>query len=74
MSEEPKPKGKKLTLGQEMGSVLASFFGVQSRKNRERDFTHGNARRFVVLGLVFTLLFVLTVAGIVKLVMRNAGL
>lgn len=62
------------TLLQEIGSVLASFIGVQSAKNRERDFTRGSPRRFVILGVVFTLLFVLTVIGVVKLVLRSAGL
>lgn len=74
MSEEREPRSEKLTLAQEIGSVLASFFGVQSRKNRERDFSRGNAKRFIVLGVVFTLLFVLTVIGVVRLIMRNAGL
>jgi hypothetical protein len=74
VSEEREPRSEKLTLAQEIGSVLASFFGVQSRKNRERDFSRGNAKRFIVLGVVFTLLFVLTVIGVVRLIMRNAGL
>ena len=74
MSEEPDRPPEKLKLAQEIGSVLAAFFGVQSRKNRERDFAQGKAGRFLVLGIVFTLLFVLAVVGVVKLVMRNAGL
>lgn len=73
MSLNPPPPPDKPTLLQEIGSVLASFFGVQSRRNRERDFSRGNAKRFLVLGVVFTLLFVLTVIGIVELVMRSAG-
>lgn len=69
MSAEPPPR--KPTLLQEIGSVLASFFGVQSRRNRERDFTGGSAKRFIMLGLLFTILFVLTVVGIVQLVLRQ---
>lgn len=74
MSPDPTPPPDKPTLLQEVGSVLASFFGVQSRRNRERDFTRGSPKRFLVLGVLFTLLFVLTVVGVVKLVLRNAGL
>jgi hypothetical protein len=53
--------------------VLASFFGVQSAENRKRDFSGGNAKRFIVLGIVMTLLFVLTVFTVVKLVLRAAA-
>ena len=68
-SPSPRP-----TLLQEIGSVLASFFGVQSSRNRRRDFTRGSPARFVVLGLAFTLMFVLVVYGVVQLVIRGAGL
>lgn len=68
-NEPPKP-----TLMQEIASVLASFIGVQNSKNRERDFTRGNPRRFVILGVGFTVLFVLVVVGVVKLVLSRAGL
>lgn len=62
------------TLLQTVVSVLASFFGVQNRENRERDFKHGKAGRFIVVGLVMTALFVLTLVVIVKLVLKSAGI
>ncbi|SFH39238.1 DUF2970 domain-containing protein [Pseudomonas sp. NFACC45] len=62
------------TLWQMMHSVLAAAFGVQSGKNRARDFTHGKPSHFVVLGIVFTVIFALTLFGIVKLVVHLAGL
>jgi len=52
---------------------MASFVGVQSRKNRERDFTSGNPLAFIAVGLGATLLFVLTMWLIVKLVLHFAG-
>lgn len=52
-----------------MLSVLAAAFGVQSRRNRERDFTRGNPVVFILAGLIFTLLFVLTLIGVVHLVL-----
>lgn len=61
------------TLWQVTQSVLAAAFGVQSDKNRERDFTRGKAGHFIMIGLVFTVLFVLGVWGLVKLVMKLAG-
>ncbi|MBT2298279.1 DUF2970 domain-containing protein [Pseudomonas fluorescens] len=62
------------TLWQMMHSVLAAAFGVQSGKNRARDFTHGKPSHFVVLGIAFTVIFALTLFGIVKLVVHLAGL
>ncbi len=50
-------------------SVIAAALGVQSSKNRERDFTHGNPIVFIFAGLVFTVLFVLTIVGVVYLVL-----
>ena len=61
------------SLWQVMSSVLAAFFGVQNSKSHERDFTHGKLHQFVILGLVGTLIFVLTVWGLVKLVVGLAG-
>lgn len=54
---------------QVVGSVLAAGFGVQSSKNRERDFQHGNAAVFIGVGLAATILFILLVYGVVGLVL-----
>jgi hypothetical protein len=53
-------------------SVMAAAFGVQSGKNRERDFTHGKPVHFVMLGLLVTIIFAATLFGIVQLVMHFA--
>jgi len=63
-AHDPKPP----TLWQVIGSVAAAAFGVQSNKNRERDFQAGSAWTFIAVGLVGTVLFVLMLYGIVKLV------
>lgn len=55
------------------GSVLAAFFGVQSNRARERDFTKGKPSTYIILGIVMTLVFILVVFGIVKLVTTLAG-
>ena len=62
------------TFWQMLQSVLAAAFGVQSGKNRARDFGHGKASQFITLGLLFTLCFVLTVFGVVTLVLYFAGI
>ena len=56
-----------------MGSIFASAFGVQTNKNRERDFKHGKFHHFIIGGIVFAVLFVLAVIGIVKMVMSTVG-
>jgi hypothetical protein len=49
-------------------SVMASFLGVQSNANRERDFEHGRLSVFIVAGLLMTIIFLLSVYGLVQLV------
>jgi hypothetical protein len=58
---------------QVVSSVLAASLGVQSSKNRERDFKHGRAGIFIAAGIIFTLLFIGTVLTVVQLVLKNAG-
>jgi len=55
-------------------STAAAAFGVQSNRNRERDFKNGNIWVFIVAGIVFTGLFVVTVFSIVKTVLSSQGL
>lgn len=69
----PDSADKPLTLWQVIGSVGAALFGVQSRKNRERDFTRGKPLHFIVIGIVMTLVLVVTLVFIVKLMLHNAG-
>lgn len=56
-----------------IGSVLAAGFGVQSKKNRERDFQHGKPVVFITAGIVFTVLFILSVVLVVTTVLESAG-
>ena len=53
-------------------SVLSAFFGVQSGKNRERDFQHGKPWHYIVVGLLMTGVFLLLVWGLVSLVLNMA--
>ena len=70
LNHPPRPP----TFWQMLQSVLAAAFGVQSGKNRARDFSQGKPSHFIALGVLFTLGFVLTVFSVVKLVLYFAGI
>ncbi len=63
----------KLNPLQVVGSVFAAGLGVQSSKNRERDFKQGRLGVFIAAGIVFTLLFVGSVVFVVQMVLTGAG-
>ena len=65
-------EGKPPTFWQMLHSVMAAAFGVQSGKNRARDFTHGKPSHFVFMGVLFTVAFALGLFGIVQLVIHFA--
>ena len=54
-------------------SIIAAAFGVQSDKNRERDFSKGNLWIFIAGGLIFTVLFVLGIVLAVKLALSQVS-
>ncbi len=56
-----------------MKSTFSAFIGVQSNANRERDFRHGKISQFIWMGLLFGLIFVLTLIGVVQLVLHFTG-
>ena len=58
---------------QVISSVFAAGLGVQSSKNRERDFKQGRAGVFIAAGIIFTLLFIGIVVAIVQIVLKSAG-
>jgi hypothetical protein len=68
MSESKGPGLVKVTK-----SVLASFFGVQSEQNRERDFEHGRPVHYILIGVIATAMFVLIMWGIVRIILGAAS-
>lgn len=64
---------KPLTLKEMLLSVLSAALGVQSGKNRSRDFSRGKPSHFIILGVLFTVMFVLVIFAVVKLVLHLAG-
>ena len=64
---------RQLSFWQLLKSTLSAFLGVQSNANRERDFQHGKLSHFIWMGLLFGLLFVLSLVGVVQLVLHFTG-
>lgn len=66
---------KELQVGwlQSMGSSVAAAFGVQSYKNRERDFQHGDFKKFFVSGVVLTAAILMALIGLVQWVLFAAA-
>lgn len=71
--ESGEDAGGKLRPLQVITSVFAAALGVQSSRNRERDFKQGRAGVFIAAGIVFTLLFIGLVITVVHLVLESAG-
>lgn len=60
-------------LGSVVKSVLWAALGVNSNKNREHDFEQGNPLAFIIGGVIFTFLFICTIALVVGFVLRDTG-
>lgn len=73
-TETAVPAPHRVSFGQTLFSVAASFFGVQSSKNRARDFTYGNPWAFIWVGLGMTAAFVFSLLLFVRILMRSAGM
>ncbi|MCK5770087.1 DUF2970 domain-containing protein [Algiphilus sp.] len=53
-------------------AVAAALLGVQSERARKRDFSRGKPMHFIIIGVLATIVFVLTITGIVQLVLHLA--
>lgn len=52
-------------------SVIQASFGVQNPANRQRDFSSRSIWPYVIAALIFTVVFVLSIAFVVKLVLPD---
>jgi hypothetical protein len=50
-------------------SVASAFLGVQSNKNREKDFTQGKLSHFIIVGVISVIIFIAILVFVVSLVM-----
>ena len=71
--EQEKPEEESLALWEVFQGVIAMFIGVQSEKNRERQFKYGKFYQFLIVGIFLTFLFVIHIVLLVKFVLRWAG-
>ncbi len=49
-------------------SVFAAAIGVQSQKNREIDFENGSLPSYLIVGFIFTIMFIFALIFIVSIV------
>lgn len=66
-------EGDQISFGTVFLSTLAAAIGVQSKANKERDFASGRVAPFIWAGIIFTMLFVLTLTTIVRMVIGATG-
>lgn len=62
--------GDEVGLWAVVGSVMAAMFGVRGSKAHTRDFSKGRPSAYIIVGIIFTALFVLTLVGAVALVIH----
>lgn len=65
---DPPNTAPKLTWSRILRSSLAAGLGVQSSRNRERDFAAGSPRRFIVMGLLLTTLFIASLVTVIRVI------
>ena len=73
MTEENNQKEESLALWEVFQGVFAMFIGVQSEKNRERQFKYGKFYQFLIVGIFVTFLFLIHILLIVKFALSWAG-
>ncbi len=71
LSNDKDDEQQPLSLWQVAVSVLAAAFGVQSKANKVRDFTRGSAKQFIIVGIILTLVLLLTVVTLVQFILSN---
>lgn len=72
-SQPEDPEQESLSLWQVVTSALAAAFGVQSSRNRNRDFARGRPGQFIAVGIILTAAFVVAIIVLVNLVLGSVG-
>ena len=72
-SQTDTPEADSLSLWQVLSSALAAGFGVQSSRNRNRDFSKGKPGQFVAVGVILTVVFVIAIITLVNFVLGNVA-
>ena len=64
---------EKITWAQATKSILASFVGIQSKKNLDRDDSDSNIMKFIVLGFALAILLHVCIFIVVKIIVWQSG-
>ncbi|WP_407331598.1 DUF2970 domain-containing protein [Enterovibrio sp. 27052020O] len=64
-------KEEKVSIWEVVKSVFAAMLGVQSDKNRQRDFKQSSMLPYILVGIIFVVLFVIGLIGLVSLIAPN---
>jgi hypothetical protein len=72
-NDENEPEQDSLTLWQVLSSALAAGFGVQSSRNRNRDFAKGRPGQFIAVGIIVTVAFVIAIVTLVNVILGSVG-
>ena len=72
-AEESEPESDSLSLWQVLSSALAAGFGVQSSRNRNRDFAKGRPGQFIAVGIIVTVAFVIAIITLVNVILGSVG-
>ncbi len=73
IEENNQKEEESLALWEVFQGVFAMFLGVQSEKNRERQFKYGKFYQFLIVGIFVTLLFLVHLVLLVKFALSWAG-
>ena len=71
--EEKQEEEESLALWEVFQGVIAMFIGVQSEKNRERQFKYGKLHQFIIVGIIITVFLLIHIVLLVKYVLHWAG-
>lgn len=61
------------TLRQLIASILGAAFGVQNAKTRERDFQQASPKAYIIGGIIFGIVFVLSLVMLVNFILGQAA-
>lgn len=65
---DKEPEQKSLTFIDVLVTTLAGTVGVQSERNKNRDFNHENVIQFIFAGVLFTMILVVLVVLVMTVV------
>lgn len=71
--ENQQESSEKLSLWSMIQSVFAAIFGIQSDKNRQKDFKKGDAGQFITMGIIAVVIIMITMIMVVNSVLESAG-